>query len=85
MGRVGWSGLCRGKDGAGGAGRRLSDVLRAGRQYTGGLTVPSCSSLSVIGTWYVTAVIIIKYIWPDKELVPVEIPTRYVQEMWCWR
>ncbi|XP_017596424.1 putative sodium-coupled neutral amino acid transporter 7 isoform X3 [Corvus cornix cornix] len=33
------------------------------------------SSLSVIGTWYVTAVIIIKYIWPDKELVPVEIPT----------
>uniref|UniRef100_A0A8C3H141 Sodium-coupled neutral amino acid transporter 7 n=1 Tax=Corvus moneduloides TaxID=1196302 RepID=A0A8C3H141_CORMO len=32
-------------------------------------------SLSVIGTWYVTAVIIIKYIWPDKELVPVEIPT----------
>ncbi|NXG80914.1 S38A6 protein, partial [Baryphthengus martii] len=34
------------------------------------------SSLSVIGTWYVTAVIIIKYIWPDKELVPVEIPTR---------
>uniref|UniRef100_A0A672TES3 Sodium-coupled neutral amino acid transporter 7 n=1 Tax=Strigops habroptila TaxID=2489341 RepID=A0A672TES3_STRHB len=33
------------------------------------------SSLSVIGTWYVTAVIIIKYIWPNKELVPVEIPT----------
>ncbi|XP_010143769.1 PREDICTED: putative sodium-coupled neutral amino acid transporter 7 [Buceros rhinoceros silvestris] len=33
------------------------------------------SSLSVIGTWYVTAVIIIKYIWPDKELAPVEIPT----------
>ncbi|XP_069724851.1 sodium-coupled neutral amino acid transporter 7 isoform X2 [Phaenicophaeus curvirostris] len=33
------------------------------------------SSLSVIGTWYVTAVIIIKYIWPDKELTPVEIPT----------
>ncbi|XP_072729060.1 sodium-coupled neutral amino acid transporter 7 isoform X2 [Ciconia boyciana] len=33
------------------------------------------SSLSVIGTWYVTAVIIIKYIWPDKELMPVEIPT----------
>ncbi|OXB74055.1 UNVERIFIED_CONTAM: hypothetical protein H355_003118 [Colinus virginianus] len=33
------------------------------------------SSLSVIGTWYVTAVIIFKYIWPDKELVPVEIPT----------
>lgn len=38
--------------------------------------IPSHSSLSVIGTWYVTAVIIIKYIWPDKELVPVEIPTR---------
>ncbi|XP_010075680.1 PREDICTED: putative sodium-coupled neutral amino acid transporter 7 [Pterocles gutturalis] len=34
------------------------------------------SSLSVIGTWYVTAVIIIKYIWPDKELVPGDIPTR---------
>ncbi|KFV10227.1 Putative sodium-coupled neutral amino acid transporter 7, partial [Pterocles gutturalis] len=33
------------------------------------------SSLSVIGTWYVTAVIIIKYIWPDKELVPGDIPT----------
>ncbi|XP_024057038.1 putative sodium-coupled neutral amino acid transporter 7 [Terrapene carolina triunguis] len=34
------------------------------------------SSLSVIGTWYVTAVVIIKYIWPDKEITPGHIPTR---------
>uniref|UniRef100_F7FA13 Sodium-coupled neutral amino acid transporter 7 n=1 Tax=Ornithorhynchus anatinus TaxID=9258 RepID=F7FA13_ORNAN len=34
------------------------------------------SSLSVLGTWYVTAIVIIKYIWPDKEMVPREIPTR---------
>ncbi|CAM5150240.1 unnamed protein product [Eretmochelys imbricata] len=34
------------------------------------------SSLSVIGTWYVTAVVVIKYIWPDKEITPGHIPTR---------
>ncbi|XP_038609998.1 putative sodium-coupled neutral amino acid transporter 7 [Tachyglossus aculeatus] len=34
------------------------------------------SALSVLGTWYVTAIVIIKYIWPDKEMVPQEIPTR---------
>ncbi|XP_074864803.1 sodium-coupled neutral amino acid transporter 7 isoform X1 [Carettochelys insculpta] len=34
------------------------------------------SSLSVIGTWYVTTVVIIKYIWPDKEITPGYIPTR---------
>ncbi|XP_062997085.1 sodium-coupled neutral amino acid transporter 7 [Elgaria multicarinata webbii] len=33
------------------------------------------SCLSVVGTWYVTAIIIIKYIWPDKEIIPGEIPT----------
>ncbi|XP_019361381.1 PREDICTED: putative sodium-coupled neutral amino acid transporter 7 [Gavialis gangeticus] len=33
------------------------------------------SSLSVIGTWYVTAVVIFKYIWPDKEIKPGQIPT----------
>nr|XP_025043003.1 putative sodium-coupled neutral amino acid transporter 7 [Pelodiscus sinensis] len=33
-------------------------------------------SLSVIGTWYVTAVVILKYIWPDKEITPGHIPTR---------
>uniref|UniRef100_A0A9J7YI78 Sodium-coupled neutral amino acid transporter 7 n=1 Tax=Cyprinus carpio carpio TaxID=630221 RepID=A0A9J7YI78_CYPCA len=26
------------------------------------------STLSVIGTWYVTIIIIVKYIWPDKDL-----------------
>lgn len=60
------------------------ETLRHPRSWEAGcrwLAVPPCSSLSVIGTWYVTAVIIIKYIWPDKELVPVEIPTRCVQEM----
>uniref|UniRef100_K7FF12 Sodium-coupled neutral amino acid transporter 7 n=1 Tax=Pelodiscus sinensis TaxID=13735 RepID=K7FF12_PELSI len=36
----------------------------------------SASSLSVIGTWYVTAVVILKYIWPDKEITPGHIPTR---------
>uniref|UniRef100_A0A4W4E6K5 Sodium-coupled neutral amino acid transporter 7 n=1 Tax=Electrophorus electricus TaxID=8005 RepID=A0A4W4E6K5_ELEEL len=33
------------------------------------------SMLSVIGTWYVTVIIIIKYIWPDKEVSPGIIPT----------
>lgn len=28
-----------------------------------------------MGTWYVTIVIIIKYIWPDKEVTPVYVPT----------
>ncbi|XP_061450205.1 sodium-coupled neutral amino acid transporter 7 [Rhineura floridana] len=32
------------------------------------------SCLSVVGTWYVTAIIVIKYIWPDKN-TPEEIPT----------
>ncbi|KAM9510353.1 sodium-coupled neutral amino acid transporter 7-like [Guaruba guarouba] len=40
-----------------------------------GIREKGSTSLSVIGTWYVTAVIIIKYIWPNKKLVPVEIPT----------
>ncbi|KAM3876646.1 sodium-coupled neutral amino acid transporter 7 [Diretmus argenteus] len=33
------------------------------------------SALSVMGTWYVTIVIIIKYIWPDKDVTPGYIPT----------
>ncbi|KAH0619414.1 hypothetical protein JD844_000027 [Phrynosoma platyrhinos] len=33
------------------------------------------SCLSVVGTWYVTAIIIIKYIWPDESITPGEIPT----------
>uniref|UniRef100_A0A3Q0QXX8 Sodium-coupled neutral amino acid transporter 7 n=1 Tax=Amphilophus citrinellus TaxID=61819 RepID=A0A3Q0QXX8_AMPCI len=33
------------------------------------------SALSVMGTWYVTIVVIIKYIWPDKEVIPGYIPT----------
>ncbi|KAG5849409.1 hypothetical protein ANANG_G00110080 [Anguilla anguilla] len=33
------------------------------------------SALSVVGTWYVTVVVIIKYIWPDKEISPGYIPT----------
>lgn len=37
------------------------------------------SFLSVVGTWYVTAIIIIKYIWPDKEMRPGDILTRYVR------
>ncbi|XP_059523873.1 sodium-coupled neutral amino acid transporter 7 isoform X2 [Myotis daubentonii] len=32
--------------------------------------------LSVVGTWYVTAIVIIKYIWPDKEMTPGDILTR---------
>lgn len=35
-----------------------------------------CSALSVMGTWYVTIVVIIKYIWPDKELTPAFVPAR---------
>ncbi|XP_069409033.1 sodium-coupled neutral amino acid transporter 7 isoform X1 [Ovis canadensis] len=34
------------------------------------------SFLSVVGTWYVTAIIIIKYIWPDKEMIPADILNR---------
>ncbi|XP_077166367.1 sodium-coupled neutral amino acid transporter 7 [Paroedura picta] len=33
------------------------------------------SGLSVIGTWYVTAVIGVKYIWPDPDIIPGEIQT----------
>nr|XP_020516786.1 putative sodium-coupled neutral amino acid transporter 7 [Labrus bergylta] len=33
------------------------------------------SMLSVMGTWYVTIVVIIKYIWPDREITPGYIPT----------
>ncbi|KAL3065410.1 hypothetical protein OYC64_015562 [Pagothenia borchgrevinki] len=33
------------------------------------------SALSVMGTWYVTIVVIIKYIWPDKAVIPVYVPT----------
>ncbi|KAK3533887.1 hypothetical protein QTP70_032996 [Hemibagrus guttatus] len=32
------------------------------------------STFSVIGTWYVTVIIIIKYIWPDPEVSPGIIP-----------
>ncbi|XP_073651593.1 sodium-coupled neutral amino acid transporter 7 isoform X5 [Tursiops truncatus] len=34
------------------------------------------SFLSVVGTWYVTAIVIIKYIWPDKEMTPADILNR---------
>ncbi|XP_023582626.1 sodium-coupled neutral amino acid transporter 7 isoform X2 [Trichechus manatus latirostris] len=34
------------------------------------------SFLSVVGTWYVTAIVIIKYFWPDKEMTPGDILTR---------
>lgn len=33
------------------------------------------SALSVMGTWYVTVVVIVKYIWPDKEVTPGNIPS----------
>ncbi|XP_061521639.1 sodium-coupled neutral amino acid transporter 7 isoform X1 [Phycodurus eques] len=33
------------------------------------------SALSVIGTWYVTIVVIVKYIWPDKEVMPGIVPS----------
>ncbi|XP_051568985.1 sodium-coupled neutral amino acid transporter 7 [Myxocyprinus asiaticus] len=33
------------------------------------------STLSVIGTWYVTIIVIVKYIWPDKDIFPGNIPT----------
>ncbi|XP_064421191.1 sodium-coupled neutral amino acid transporter 7-like isoform X2 [Latimeria chalumnae] len=33
------------------------------------------STLSVIGTWYVT-VVIIKYLWPDPEISAGDIPSR---------
>lgn len=36
----------------------------------------SGSTLSVMGTWYVTIVVIIKYFWPDKEVTPGYVPTR---------
>ncbi|KAG9266504.1 putative sodium-coupled neutral amino acid transporter 7 [Astyanax mexicanus] len=33
------------------------------------------STISVIGTWYVTIVVIIKYFLPDKNITPGDIPT----------
>ncbi|KAL4613654.1 putative sodium-coupled neutral amino acid transporter 7 [Arapaima gigas] len=33
------------------------------------------SAVSVIGTWYVTIVIIVKYIWPDADVSPGFVPT----------
>ncbi|XP_076023738.1 sodium-coupled neutral amino acid transporter 7 [Genypterus blacodes] len=33
------------------------------------------STLSVLGTWYVTIVIIVKYIWPDPDMTPGYTPT----------
>ncbi|XP_037103357.1 putative sodium-coupled neutral amino acid transporter 7 [Syngnathus acus] len=33
------------------------------------------SALSVMGTWYVTIVVIVKYIWPDKEIMPGIVPS----------
>nr|XP_006641522.1 PREDICTED: putative sodium-coupled neutral amino acid transporter 7 [Lepisosteus oculatus] len=33
------------------------------------------SALSVIGTWYVTIVVIVRYIWPDSDVSPGYIPT----------
>lgn len=33
------------------------------------------SAFSVVGTWYVTIVVIIKYFWPDAEVTPGYIPT----------
>uniref|UniRef100_A0A667Z040 Sodium-coupled neutral amino acid transporter 7 n=1 Tax=Myripristis murdjan TaxID=586833 RepID=A0A667Z040_9TELE len=33
------------------------------------------SALSVMGTWYVTIVVIVRYIWPDKNMTPGYIPT----------
>ncbi|KAM3625041.1 uncharacterized protein V6R79_006031 [Siganus canaliculatus] len=33
------------------------------------------SALSVMGTWYVTIVVIVKYIWPDKEVTPGYFPS----------
>ncbi|XP_072374731.1 sodium-coupled neutral amino acid transporter 7 isoform X2 [Scyliorhinus torazame] len=34
------------------------------------------STLSVLGTWYVTIIVIIRYIWPDQGIIVGEIPTR---------
>uniref|UniRef100_A0A2I3HIR6 Sodium-coupled neutral amino acid transporter 7 n=1 Tax=Nomascus leucogenys TaxID=61853 RepID=A0A2I3HIR6_NOMLE len=44
------------------------------------------SFLSVVGTWYVTAIVIIKYIWPDKEMTPGNILTRshHLGPSRCW-
>ncbi|KAF5879919.1 putative sodium-coupled neutral amino acid transporter 7, partial [Clarias magur] len=33
------------------------------------------STFSVVGTWYVTVIIIIRYIWPDPEISPGLLPT----------
>ncbi|XP_057705645.1 sodium-coupled neutral amino acid transporter 7 [Corythoichthys intestinalis] len=33
------------------------------------------SALSVMGTWYVTIVVIVKYIWPDQEVMPGIVPS----------
>ncbi|XP_038661936.1 putative sodium-coupled neutral amino acid transporter 7 [Scyliorhinus canicula] len=42
------------------------------------------STLSVLGTWYVTIVVIIKYIWPDQGIIVGEIPTHrtVIEGLW---
>ncbi|XP_072135365.1 sodium-coupled neutral amino acid transporter 7 [Mobula birostris] len=34
------------------------------------------STLSVLGTWYVTVIVIVKYVWPDQGISTGHIPTR---------
>ncbi|XP_069757050.1 sodium-coupled neutral amino acid transporter 7 isoform X2 [Narcine bancroftii] len=34
------------------------------------------STLSVLGTCYITVIVIIKYIWPDEDIIIGDIPTR---------
>ena len=63
-GRYPWGGI---RERAAGAGEEETQTILSG------------SFLSVVGTWYVTAIIIIKYIWPDKEMTPGDILTRWVR------
>lgn len=47
-----------------------------GMTIMSGLLFLLCSALSVIGTWYVTIVVIIKYIFPDKNMTQSPVSAR---------
>ncbi|XP_076771813.1 sodium-coupled neutral amino acid transporter 7 isoform X2 [Arvicanthis niloticus] len=56
-------------------GDQQDKIIAVMSKEPGGTSSSPCF-LSVVGTWYVTTIIIIKYIWPDKEMCPGDILTR---------
>ncbi|TSM20291.1 putative sodium-coupled neutral amino acid transporter 7 [Bagarius yarrelli] len=59
-------------------GDQLDKLITAMAHEADGAVSSHCT-FSVIGTWYVTAVIIIRYVCPDGEINPAVLPTRRVE------